>query len=115
MGNSDPPPPPFPMALMPTNVPWDMVLWENLPLAPEKSFRWDTRAETQCILAAQHPPGAAPPSLLQVPQADAFFPLLASAYPWGRDSAEMCVVGHQSYKGPVLICLLTALSPCCDE
>ena len=55
MGNTDPLPPPFPMAFVPTSVSWDLALWENLPLAPEKSFRWEMPAETWCILAPRSP------------------------------------------------------------
>lgn len=56
-----------------------------------------------------------PPSLPQVPRADSFFLHPSSPASRGMDSAQMRVVGHQLYKDPVLICLLTALSSRCDE
>lgn len=115
VGKPDPPPHPVPMAFMPTSVLWDLALWENLSLAPEKSFGWEMPAATWCILAPQSPSWLCPlPLSSRFPERTLFLPPSSPASR-GMDSAQMRVVGHQSYKGPVLICLLTALSSRCDE
>lgn len=88
------------------------LIWENLPLAPEKSFGWETPAEHSAFQLLRSLPALPPPSLPRGPWAGGFSSPRCRHLP-GEGSSPGA--GGGTSVGPALISLLAALSPRCAE